>query len=345
MKHCLPRSRKFYPVGLMRAVTKRQLAVVCGLGPSLATHLEILQGHRDRIFLVAPVRVAMQLVDLEITPDVVVLQESGGLQYDLVEHKLSSEFIHTLKQRGVSLVTDLLAPQKIVQRFRRHLRVFYFGNSPFPDSVVLPNSNQSLFASIALAVRLDFRKIGLVGVDLGTHAFQAEFATLKAFRCFEEVSGYDFGSGPRKHGWKKASLRALLSSLPRASARISGRTSLAAWHSTAHIIRQNASRQRRAGTEIEALSNDAVAVADRCFRSIAPENVFRQLQRFHSIVENEWSQDPAKRQALEALETAYLTAFWRSPQPQLDPKRARRAAETKGILIFQELAERFRKAS
>jgi hypothetical protein len=210
----------------------------------------------------------------------------------------------------------------------------------------LKHCNQGLAAAAALAIRLGFVKVGLAGVDLDLNSFQPQRLAIEALRDIPGISRYDFGEGIEKRGWKRRPLLPLVRRLPSGPVSLSGKRSPEDGRLTNAIIRRDERRIRRAQRNIAAITEEALAIAQKCICSRLSLKELERLTTLQILAENVWSLDPMKRRAIESLETVYLTAFWQSlGHVHSDPEQARRAAEKKGILVFQELTERFSRAS
>ena len=323
----------------MRVHTERRLAIACGLGPSLEANATHLREHRDRLFVLAPFRVAMRLVDQGVIPDVVVLMEPGQLQYDLISHRLTRSFVQTLCDHDTPLLAHIRAPRSLVEKLRNRLRVFYFGDRCVPESMILGNSTDSLSATATLAIELGFKQIGLVGVDSPAGVFHVPHLTADSLVEFHGIEFWDFGKGEEKYGWNKASLLHVVQDSPKDSCRISGRSSYAALQKAEKTIRDEAKSLRIALAQISSVSAQAgLLVRERPRLTVADSERLRELE---SIAEIDWRLDPLKRRAIEELKASYLSAFWDSAvQTPLDSERSDRAVRQKGVLFFSELAER-----
>jgi hypothetical protein len=288
----------------------------------------------------------MRLAAQSLVPDAVILLENGCLQYDLVSHQLTPSLIGLFEKHATPVVTHVNAPRPIVERLGEHLRIYYFGDASLPRAVALESWDQSLSAAAALAVRLGFVKIGLVGVDLDSHNFQPQRVAIEALRYIPGISRYDFGGGVVKRGWKRRPLLPLVRRLPSGAVCVSGKGSPEDQRLTGAILCRDARRLERAKRGITAITEEAAAIAGKCVHSRLSARELARLTTLQILAENVWSRDPMKRRAIESLETVYLTGFWQlSGQVHADQERAKRAAEKKGILVFQELTERFNRAS
>lgn len=141
--------------------------VVLAHGPSLAGAAASIAQHRQRLYVIAPLRTALRLAEMGVVPDVVTLADVSPYAHATTEAawRGAPEAARRALGEGATLVTEALAPRALTAPFRRAC-VFDDGLGWLPAPSLLPWWGSALVPSLALALRLGGGAVAIAGVDM-----------------------------------------------------------------------------------------------------------------------------------------------------------------------------------
>lgn len=143
---------------------KGKVALIMGGSPSLDNHLDWIKSHRESLFLIAVSRISNKLIQLEITPDLVVCVDPHKISYEVSKQ--------AILWTDVPLVHNYHASPQLVQEWqgpRLYLGKqlpWHSAEDPRYQNIVGPGGPTVSHAATHIAYHLGFSTILLIGVDL-----------------------------------------------------------------------------------------------------------------------------------------------------------------------------------
>ncbi len=322
--------------------------VVLAHGPSLRALVPALAAHRDRLYLVAPLRTALRLAEGGVRPDVAVLADVASVAYDLSQQAWDAApaVIRRSLEADVPLVTEPLAPAAIHAGFAR-VRLFDDGLGGLPSAARLPFWGSALLPSLCLPLALGATTVGVGGLDMGApngparrtwrgspmFLDEALEVTHGVLECLAEALPGGFVDltmdSVAKRGWVPATIRELLDRPAAPVTPLASAGAMAAADVLRHVL-------DRADTLAQTVS--AIVGAGSRIGALAEAPVCDALAALVRQAEEAWADDPGARAALSLVHTPYLRSLWELRDLRVEPRDAGTATIMKARLIGPEIA-------
>lgn len=142
-----------------------RVPVVVAHGPGFSDVIADLVANRNRVWLIAPFRSALRLIDADVVPDVILLADRDTWPVaSSLEQWRQLPAAHSRRLRAAALVVDAFAPAEIVMQFSR----VYSFDCGLGCGTTLPLHGIGVLAAVSLSLVLGHRHLGVTGADLSS---------------------------------------------------------------------------------------------------------------------------------------------------------------------------------
>jgi hypothetical protein len=141
--------------------------LVLAHGPSLSAILQAIRKHRDRLFVIAPMRTALHLAAHKIWVDLAVLADRGTTPYAVTETAWAETPSATTERlrRAAAILIEPFAPVRIYEGFGR-IAVLDDGTGLSGGGTAVPFWGNALIAGVAVPLALGAHRVAVGGIDL-----------------------------------------------------------------------------------------------------------------------------------------------------------------------------------
>jgi len=289
-----------------------RLPVVIAHGPGFTDATSRIARHRERLWLMAPFRTSVRLIECGVAPDVILWtdRDTWPVAATLEQWRaLPDELSRRL--RAATLLADAFAPAEVVQQFTRA----WTFDSGLGCGTPLPFHGFGVLAGVALALVLGHRHVGVAGVDLGSGSRLATL--LDRLGAADLVRLTDLSGGAAaafEHGPQAGPREPWLPGSP----------------TSPHIL----CAQRVASGELDALAG----LLDRvqCAADSSPDE--GGVAGLIDDIRYRWRTNAAVVAAVQRADLRWLSEMWALTAQRLIPVDERRASRMTARLILPELA-------
>ncbi len=262
-----------------------RIPLVVGHGPGIEPALPAIAAHRERLWVLAPFRSAIALLDTGLAPDVIILADRDTWPIRASFEQWQSQSAERKRRlTAATLVIDAFAPADLVQQWSR---VFLVDTGPGAGTPV-PLFGSGVLAALSIVFGLGHRHVSLGGVDLNPGTKVGDFVA--RLRGANDVELVELGTD---------GFAALLATGPRTAPR------RPEWQSRPSAAAAAAALAVAAG-ELEVLASLLRAV--EAGLTYAPADP--RLARLVDDIRWRWPSIPSARAAVHRADCRWLTALW-----------------------------------
>jgi len=325
-------------------------AVVLAHGPSLRALLPSIAAQRDRLYVVAPLRTALQLADAGVWADVVVLADAAAetSALSLAAWQAAPVAHRRTLQAQATLVTEPLAPAGVHGGFAQ-VRAFDDGLGWMPADAALPFWGSAMLPSVCLPLALGAPTVAIGGMDMGaTHGRAGRTWSGRATRLDPKLTialGLLEALGTAlpgrfvdlsadaivKRGFQAVDVPGLLARPVAEGDRVVHPRYVVR---AADALRSLVGEADRFGEIVAGMA----ATASRVCALVAADDRSPELASLVDEMEHAWAHEPGCRSALRLLQPPYLRALWQLREAGLTSRDPRASASMKARLIGPEIA-------
>jgi hypothetical protein len=323
--------------------------VVLAHGPSLQTLLPVLAAHRDRLYLVAPLRTALRVAEAGVFPDIAVLADAAVQTSELSVRawKSAPADRRRVLEEHATLLTEPLAPVAIHRGFAR-VRVFDNGLGWLPPEGTLPFWGSALLPSVCLPLALGAPAVAIGGMDMEASHGRACRTWSGRSACLDPKLAVAHGllealgvslpgrfvdlsaDSIAKRGFELMNVERLLAQPTASGTEVVPGATMSVADALHHVL--------AAADAFGSTITGMTAVASRVCALAASEQRSPELERLVRQMEHEWAEESAPKAALSLLQPRYLRALWQLREAGFTPQNPQAAVRMKARLIGPEIA-------